>query len=198
MAYVEFNEQEYKYFDNNHNCLFSIYKDEYYSHYALFKYASTPLEKLPILFQEYISEKIDIITFELKDHSDKDDKTINKIKEILTSAHPYYKYECDKVIIKTIGEYYNKLLLYSIYRCQILNRELPFQDSWYYDRLIHLMPTALINNGDFPDGLYPDDFYRIYKDLLDIKDFDPRKIEEKFIFNVPSKMPQGFSVELIT
>lgn len=208
--YAIFNEQGYKFYDNNGFLLFADNNDTYedenekISHYFLFEYASADLSKLPEYFNDYITKKMDTTTFELKDYAD-DYEDIDRIKNILISAHPYYKTNemYKKIIINTIGNYFNKLLLYSAIERRTLNPSFPEQEEWYLEKLRGLMPNSLVKNATYPDGLYPIDFRRYYeyKVMLDQKkelnaggkDAD----DYEFILDgIPQNMPQGFKSEL--
>lgn len=193
MAYADFYNDGYNYITEGNYILFSADK----SHDDLFNYAATDISSLTYLFDQYITSKMDTTTFELR-HSSKSNDDIGKITELLKSAHPYYKHEYKAVIIKAIGEYFNELLIYSVYKQGTLSPDLPLHPKWYHDKFTNLMPLFVQEQkGYYPDGLYPDDFYTKYRTLVDDKNFDMREIEETFL-PVPQIMPSGFSGEIIT
>lgn len=191
MALVGFVDNKYDYFDKNNRILFSADG----THNYLFDYVAHDLTCLPNLFEQYIFHKIDVSTFELK-HNTKSINFIYKIKEILESAHPYYKHEFKKTIIMAIGNYFNKLLLYSIYTKEYLSLDCTLKEQWYYEKFNHLIPFPLVRASDYSDGFSPLDFHHRYKILVDEVGYNVNEIEETFVYNVPSKMPNGFCEEL--
>jgi len=86
-------------------------------HDLLFEYVNKDLSKLPLLLEAYISKKMDFGTFELTDYvySDSD---FTEIKEILSSLHPYYRHEFNKVFIDAIGKYFNAMLIAQNFECE--------------------------------------------------------------------------------
>lgn len=193
MTYAVFYNNGYDYLDEGNYTLFS--SDN--RHEALFHYVAIDMASLSKLFEQYIDSKIDITTLELK-HSTESDVIISKIIELMKSFHPYYNHEYKKVIIKAIGEYFNELLIYSVYKQNSITPELPLQKDWYFNRLKGLMPFFIQEeNGCYPDGLYPDDFYNKYRNWIDDRDFDTRGIEATLL-PVPKTMPSIFSTEIET
>lgn len=193
MTYAVFYNNGYDYLDEGNYTLFS--SDN--RHEALFHYVAIDMTSLSKLFEQYIDSKIDITTLELK-HSTESDVIISKIIELMKSFHPYYNHEYKKVIIKAIGEYFNELLIYSVYKQNSITPELPLQKDWYFNRLKGLMPFFIQEeNGFYPDGLYPDDFYNKYRNWIDDRDFDTRGIEATLL-PVPKTMPSIFSTEIET
>ena len=193
MSYIRITNNGYEYFNNDYYFLFS----ENNMHNLLFEYAAKDLSCLSKFFEHYISQRMDITTFEMKKYTTTAND-IKKIKETLISTHPYYEHEYQKVIIKAIGTFFNELLVFSF-----INHNSHIPDStvikeWYFERLSKLMPSSLTKGGYYPDNLYPQDFYRGFQDWMDQKDFDSREIEESFIMNAPQKIPTGFSEEIQT
>ena len=191
MACVGFSDTGYDYYNKDNYILFSA--DNTHSH--LFDYVANDLSCLPKLFDQYVSERLNISTFELTRHQDSVEN-INKMKDILISSHPYYEYEYKKVIINAIGNYFNKLLLYSIYSLKTLSLDCSLKEEWYYQKFHALIPSSLMTARDYTNGLFPLDFYHQYKELVDDMGYRDGDVEETFILNVPSKTPLGFSEEL--
>lgn len=191
MAHVRFYDNGYDYFDKNNRILFSVDN----THSYLFDYITNDLSSLPELFEKYIEKRIDPFTLELKKQSN-DIREIDIIKEILISAHPYYKYEYKKVIIKAIGDYFNKLLIYSVYSQKTLISDYPLNQEWYYSNFHALIPYPFVDARDYSDGLFPLDFHQKYKNWIDDMGYRMDEIAETFIPDVPAKMPIGFSKEL--
>lgn len=189
MAYIGFNDRGYEYFDERHYLLFS----ENNSHEHLFNYVVQDLSCLSELFDQYISQRMDTTTFEL--HGDPgDDTSIDQMKEILISAHPYYKYEIREILIKAIGNYFNNLLLFSCFHLETIDSK--FTEEWYNERVLALL-NPFLKLGD----TYPKDFYNEYQKITcgDIyTDGQPKTEIETFIFGAPREMPTGFSDEIIT
>ena len=75
MSFVGFNGNGYDYLNDLKFVLFSSDK----THNDLFEYITKDLHHLPDLFERYISNRIDITTFELKSYQDDDD--LNEIIE---------------------------------------------------------------------------------------------------------------------
>lgn len=193
MTYAVFYNDGYDYLDEGNYTLFS--SDS--THEALFHYVAIDMTSLSELFEQYINSKIDSTTLELR-HSTESDIIISKIIKLMKSFHPYYSHEYKKVIIKAIGEYFNELLIYSVYKQNSITPELPLQKDWYFNRLKGLMPFFIQEENDFyPDGAYPDDFYNKYRNWIDDRDFDTRRIEETLL-PVPKTMPSIFSAEIET
>lgn len=191
MACVGFNDTGYNYYNKDNYILFTT--DNTHSH--LFDYVAKDLSYLPELLEQYVSGRINTYTFELRQRSD-NIENIEKIKEILVSSHPYYEYEYKKIIIKTIGNYFNNLLIYSICTQKTLSFDCSLKEEWYYQKLHALMPSSLVTAEDYTNGLFPLDFYHQYKEWVNDMGYMDGEVEETFILNVPSKMPMGFSEEL--
>lgn len=193
MAFVGFGDNGFDYFNKNNCILFS--SDN--THNYLFDYVANDLSCLPKLLEQYVSKRIDTTTFELVKYKNSDEDII-KIKEILISAHPYYKYEYKKAIVKAIGDYYNKLLIYSVFHKKSLTFDCTLEEEWYYQKFHCLISSSLTGAGSYPDGLFPLDFYHKYKAWVGAMGYRKGEIDETFIPNIPSKMPVGFSEELQT
>ena len=195
MAYIGFNCNGYEYFDKENYIMFS--SDNTHNH--LFEYADKDLSRLPLLFEQYISKKMDITNLELKEYRNNDEE-IAAIRDILASAHPYYEIEYKKVIIDAIGTYFNTLLVYLVYRknriISIPASQNEQEKDWYIKKITHLMPSSLTKKSLYPDGSYPADFYNAYTKWLG--DYAGTEIEESFIINIPSKEPLGFYKEIYT
>lgn len=193
MSYLRITNNGYEYFNKDYHLLYS----ENNMHNLLFEYAAKDLSCLSKFFNQYISQRMDITTFEIKKHSNTAND-IKKIKETLISIHPYYEYEYQKVIVKAIGKFFNSLLVFSIANH---NRYIPnctVTKEWYYEKLSQLVPSSLIPNGYYPENFYPENFYHDFQEWMNEKDFDTRDMEETFIINVPRKIPEGFSDEINT
>lgn len=186
MVNVGFSDRGYECFDAGHYLLFS----DDNSHELLFHYITQDLSQLPMLFTQYISQRMDITTFK-RHNCPGDDTTIDQMKNVLVTAHPYYKHEIRNVLIRSIGDFFNRHLLYSHYHQSI---PIPgFSEKWYRDRIEHLM-KPLLKFGD----TCPKDFYNEYQKQVDgdiyTADQLPDEIEN-FAFDVPREMPTGLSSE---
>lgn len=193
MAYVQFYNHGYEYFNEKDAPLFC--SDDTHDH--LFHYAAEDLSCLPELFHQYISEKMDITTFELKSCPDSSE-ALERITEKLKSLHPYYKHEYKKVIIKAIGEYFNHLLIYMDFQEKTHMRSYMSHAEWYYERITKLMPSAWITGKQYPNGLYPDDFYHIFKTGASRQDDISNCAARGLPFHRSDQMPVGFSEEINT
>ena len=191
MTYAEFRDNGYNYFDKNNNILFSVDK----MHNYLLDYIDANLSCLPKILEQYITQRIDASDFELKKYKNNIEK-INKIKELLISAHPYYEYEYKRTIIKAIGNYFNELLLYSVFFQKTLPLNCTLDEDWYLEKLHVLIPSSLVVAGDYPNNFSPFDFYHKYKIWIDDRGYQAGEIEESLIPDIPSEMPIGFSEEL--
>ena len=191
MACVGFNDTGYDYYNKENYILFSADN----THNYLFDYITTDLSYLPKIFDQYVSGRMNPSTFELR-HNRDNAENINEIKEILISAHPYYEYEYIKVIMNAIGNYFNKLLLHSIYVQKTFSLECSLKEDWYYQKLHALIPSSLTIAGNYPNGCFPLDFYHQYKEWVNDVGYKNGEVEETFILNVSPKMPTGFSEEL--
>ncbi len=180
MAYVGFNNNGYEYFDIGNYMLFS--SDN--THDYLFEYVDKDLSRLPILYEQYISKKMDVTSLESKEYGDNDEE-IADIIEILISAHPYYKIEYKKVIINTIGSYFNSLLVYLKYY------QIEQEEEWYIKKITHLMPSSIVKGSNYPEGLHPLDFYNKYRESVGENICTGTEIEETFICD-PEEKPTDF------
>lgn len=194
LAFVGFGDNGYDYFNKSSHILFSADN----THKYLFDYIAYNLSPLSGLIEKHISKRVDFFTFDFKNSPDDDIDEINKIKEILVPAHPYYRYEYKKVIIKAIGDYFNQLLLYEAYAHNKLPPNYPLDQEWYYSNFRALIPVSLVSAGDYPEGLFPLDFHHKYKTLVDDMGYRIDEVEESLIPDVPSGIPTGFSEEFQT
>ena len=189
MAYVGFDDCGYGYFDEGHHLLFS----EDNSHELLFHYVVQDLSCLPDLFDQYISQRMDIATFKLHDCPG-GDVAIDQMKRVLIDAHPYYRHEVREVFIRAIGDYFNELLLYSCYR---QDGTIPdFSEAWYVERITALL-APLLKLGD----TYPSDFYNEYLERTGGNAYTAEQPDDEIetaIYGVPREMPTGFSREIRT
>ncbi len=183
MAYALFTENNYTYFGKNDKVDF--YADN--THYHLFDYITKDLSGLPKLLEQYIVKKINTTTFELKEQANSAEN-INKIKEILVSAHPYYAHEYRKVIINAIGNYFNELLVYSCYHLKVISDQEILEKDWYTARITALM-EPLLQVAD----KYPAEFYDKLREKIVIEAFG---IDESFIIDIIQ--PIGFKHEIKT
>lgn len=188
MAYIKFTDKGYDYIENN-EILFST--DD--THHYLFNYIASDLSDLPKLFEQYVSNKLNVTTFELIECEINIDE-LNRIKEILISAHPYYKYAYKKVILNAIGNYFNNLLVYS--NCaQNLSYDYTLSEPWYYSKLRHLISHPIVT-GEFPLGCSPLDFYYKYKKRVDCHCYEETPNDWEFLVEAPSEIPGAFSSEI--
>ena len=184
MAYVGFDDNGYEYFTEGRFVLFS----SDINHYHLFDYITKDLSRLPILLEQYVSARMDTTTFELKECQNENDD-LEEIIEILKSVHPYFEYEYEREIRNKIGDYFNKLLAYTIFRQNEELYECAFQEDWYTERLSKLIPpTSLYDDFDC-DVFFKKFFKWVGKD---------EGIEETVYFGIPEEKPMGFTDEIMT
>lgn len=126
MAFVGFDDTGYEYFDNYNLHLFSSNN----SHYYLFDYVTKDLSCLHELFEQYVSTRMDTTTFNLKNCQESNDD-INNILKILKPIHPYFEHDFKKDIRNKIGNYFNKLLVYTVYNLDRDLKEYAIQEDWY-------------------------------------------------------------------
>ena len=189
MAYVRFNNEGYDYYKNN-KILFSTDN----THIYLFDYVAKNLSCLPELFKQYVSLRMNTTTFELRKRTNNADD-FNAIKKTLISVHPYYEHEYEKVVLNAIGDYFNELLVYSVYEKKSLEPDSALSKDWYYLRLQNLIPAPIVIGKNFPVGLSLSDFYSKYQYLIDYNFTCENNLAKTFI-QVPGKMPVGFTKEL--
>lgn len=187
MAFVRFGDDGYDYCDNGYHILFTEDK----SHKHLFDYITKDLSELPKLLELYVSQKMDITTFDLQDHQ-YDDNYSNEIIKILKSAHPYYEHECIKVFLKAIGCYFNHLLIHSSYKNNILYNT--YDEQWFLKRLKAITSPFLQGNGinQYLGEFYAEYRYKVSADVHE-------SIEETFAYLPYETLPaQGFIDEIRT
>lgn len=185
MAYALFNENGYDYIDDSDHSLFIADN----THIDLFEYITKDFSCLPKLLEQYISQRLDITTFELKRKANSTEY-IDRIEKILKSSHPYNEHECRKVIKNAIGNYFNKLLVYSCYHLESLSKKYAKDKAWYTDKINFLM-EPLLKGGNID----PIDFYDKLQKRIDPEEYE---IEDFFITDIPRKMPSGFDDEIET
>lgn len=194
MSYVRIRKNGYAVFDDGNNHLFS-----YKTHTFLLDYAAKDLSLISELLKQHITERMNTTTFELIDNSFNDDH-IQKAIAKLKSIHPYYKYKYKEVIIKAIGNYFNRLLLYL--------KKFDVKKDWYFQRLKSLVKSPLLQcemyYNDFYE-MYYNDFYEYYQrsagedsELIAQVNLDEYVIDEWVAINIPSKMPKVFEEEIQT
>lgn len=188
MVYVVANRSCFQFYDQFRNLLFNADKD----HNCLFEYIAKDLSDLPVLFEQYVWTQMDINTLELKHQNSENAEILNKIKEFLASAHPYYKQDCEHTIIKAIGRYFNDLLLHLKLNTRNLC-SVDVTDKWYAERIRRLLrPLA-----QYPED-YSGEFYAAYQKKMQEGPFSIEDVEETFIMDVPQHRPVGFSSEIWT
>lgn len=191
MAYAGFIDHGYKYFDKGHYLLFS----ENDTHDLLFNYVAQDMSGLTELFDLYISQRMDISTFELYDYSG-NNSAIDQMQKVLIAAHPYYKHEANEVLIRAIGDYFNSLLLYRKYFC--------VSEAWHMERITNLLEPLLKQREPSryeTEGHLPANLYNEYQKQTGegIYTAGQSAIEEEiFVCDVPPKMPIGLSNEIRT
>lgn len=179
MGYVEFSDAGYDYLDEYRYFLFTADK----THDILFEYITKDLSHLPKLFEQYISKRMDTVSFEVLNSCQANWNELDKIKDLLVSAHPFYKHEFKPVAAKAIGIYFNNLLVYQ--------EKFDVEDNWYFEKLKLLIPED-INLND-----YIDDAFVAYKKKIDVPVIGNTEAEESLI-QMPSNAPTGFANEIIT
>lgn len=191
MIFVDYGKYGFKCFDSGGSLLFA--QDS--THNYLFEYIEEDLSVLPKLLDEYIRSKLDIETFALLDGLS-GDEYLEQIETILKSAHPYYEHEHRKTCIESVGNLFNKLLLYCCCCTGTLKFETTESKDWYIKRIEWLL-KPLLRVGEN----YPSRFYQEYKEHLGTDSYTagiPKEEYERLIFNVPRRMPTGFSDEIMT
>jgi len=146
---VRFNGNGYDYFEK---ALISFRADRTYN--LLFNYVDIDLSLLPGMLEQYVSKRMDISTFELKDYEYKDGDC-KEIRELLASAHLYYKHEFMDVFVNAIGEYLNDLRIYTSYMEDSLDHE--YDESLYNQRF-----KALTAPFSAVEDKCLEDFYKKY------------------------------------
>lgn len=209
MAGLGFHDAGYEYLDKGSYVLFS----ENNAHNMLFDYVAANISPVSGLLERHVLMQMNLDTFELTPRQQNGD-VLSEIKAILVAAHPYYQYEMGKTIIRAIGEYFNQLLVYSIYRCQNSALGQEVTESWYKERLFALIPAPLCQETD---DIGPDDFFAEYKKQTAEWNVIRREgtqetvesaeageteetweMDETFVFNVPKEKPTPFSSEINT
>lgn len=176
MLYAEFSDTKYECFDRSYDLLFTSGE----THDHLFEYAVKDLSSLPILFERYISNKIDTTDISLKKNQGTADDLL-KIEETLKSLHPYYEWEYKEIIAMEIKNYFNSLL---VYLHHALSRD-------EYSKIIQvLIPSSFVN-----DPTEYNDFYNAYAKWMGLEIDDTIDIA---VLNAPSQKPQGFIKEIST
>ncbi len=184
MAYVGFGDNGYEYLDAGKNVLF--FSDN--THNYLFDYITKDLSCLPKLFEKYISDRIDTKTLKLNEWQDSK-VDINAIIEILKSIHPYYKYDYKKDLQNKIGNYFNELLVYTIFNKNRDIENYANKKDWYSERLNKLIPPSIWDN----DTCCNDFFYKFIQWMGYELDS-----EEMLVLNMPKKKPVAFIDEIIS
>lgn len=183
MAYACFDNNGYTYYKRDGSKLF--FSDE--THRYLFDYIEKDLSNLPALLMQFISQRINVENMEIVDGAF-DDRIIEIIKDTLGEAHPYYKYEWKKTIIKNTGAYFNNVLLH---RCHEINS--PVSEEWYLERAEHLLAPFLEL-----DDPYPRDYYNVYRRAIGADGYTAGYDDIETLITVPPRMPTGFAEELYT
>jgi len=179
LGYVEFSDAGYDYLDEYRYFLFSADK----KHDLLFEYITKDLSHLSKLFEQYISKRMDIESFEGLSCCQANWNELDKIKDLLTSAHPFYKHEFKPVAVNAIVSYFNNLLLYQ--------DKFDVENNWYFEKLKLLIPEDT-NLSAYINGAFIE-----YKDLTCNPIIGSTEIEEVLIHK-PSSAPTGFANEIIT
>lgn len=195
MGSLKFDDETYEYRNDEKGISFS----EDGSHVYLLDYISADMFLISDLLYKYCSAKINMETFELitnddgndGDEVDKGDNELAQIKNILESAHPYYKYEFDRTIANAIGEYFNELLIYSIYHCHNWVLKQKVNEKWYKEILWELMPQKTPPSENEKG---PDDFFSEYQKRIGMRNI-PDDEWETFVYDIPNKKPVPFLLE---
>ena len=176
MLYAEFSDTRYECFDRSYDLLFTSGA----THDRLFEYAAKDLSSLPILFEQYISNRMDTTIIRLKKYQGNADDLL-KIEKTLKSIHPYYEWAYKEVIVMEIVDYFNSLLVY-------LHHTLSKDE---YTKIIHvLIPSSFVS-----DPTDYNDFYNAYAKWMGLEIDDNIEIA---VLNVPQQKPQGFAKEILT
>lgn len=191
MGYVGFDGNGYSYFDESKNLLFSSPN----THEILFDYINKDLTRLPMLLEQYVSEIINLTTFELSNRAGSRN-LIDEIKGVLVDAHLYYRHEYKKVIIDAIGIYFNNLLLYSSYNSQTLDTK--FTEAWYIKRITALLTPVISMIDSGPKDSYKDSCKNFYNEYLKHVEQESYADGETTILGVPREQPIGFGNEIET
>ena len=198
MAYVRFDGCDYVYFDKYYHRLFTGGKE----HRFLFEYISKDLSCLPELLEQYVSMQMDTNTLKLSSKKHQGTEVIEiieTIKDILTSAHPYYKHNYEITIVKEIGRYFNGLLMY-------LGQEAhssissDVTEAWYVERVHRLLQPLAYS---LPEAIeaYIGTFYNEYQQNMGTGAYTLARADpsaEIVDSRAPSRRPTGFSHEIQT
>ena len=157
LGYVRFTEKGYNYLDSNGHLLFS---EEDNNHELLFDFGvNKNFSSISSLLEKYFNRKIDADdegsdSLKIKGSSN-DESEIDEIRYIMTSAHPYYEYNCKEIISKAIGNYLNGTLYQFYYdRRQWLSHGI--KKETYLQILEFMLPKSQRN---YFDGLDSDSLY---------------------------------------
>lgn len=183
MAYAGFDDKGYEFFTEGKYVLFS--SDT--THNYLFDYILIELEELYELFQKYISNRMDTTTFDLKDCQNDNDE-IDKIIERLKLIHPYFEHQYEEDIINKVGNYFNELLVYTIFHQNKTIENEAIKKKWYFTRLQKLVPPSFWNDD------IGNNFYNKFLGWIGMDN----EWEEVLVDNVPNKKPIIFCDEIRT
>lgn len=155
MGHVIFNKESYEY--ERSGVFSAFYSDE--RHDYLLDYVDKDLSDLPKLFVQYISERIDTKTMNIKtltpEECKKNEDRLNDIIETMKTAHPYYEHEYKDIIINGIANYFIDLLL--IYT----GFNEPVTEEFFDERIEHLT-LPILSRGIS----YSNTFYEKYKKMM--------------------------------
>lgn len=191
LAYVDFVGEEYNYVSDGHLILFRSNK----KHEELFAYLKCDFTKLPGLFEDYVSKCINLETMDVMSESPGNEEII-RIRDILTSAHPYYKHEINKVLWQRIGSYFNKFLVYKFYSGDNRLSSGVISRDWYMDRINILMSGVLKLPHFYLDSYSLDNFWYEFADWVNISAFTGEENDEETLIHCLPSKPVGFEEDL--
>ena len=194
MGKVIFNEKGYEYLDYGNRVIFSDDR----THIKLFDYISSDISSISRLLEKHCSDRMNLRTFDLNASSYSSEKEIDKIKTILSAAHPYYQHEIEKVIIQAIGTYFNNLLKYSVFTPNNHIDSSVVKYDWYKERFVTLVPSSMRSMLSLDRIPGHDDFWDKYCFDMGDRNLIYEEDAETIAINVPEHAPTPFSFELYT
>lgn len=191
MGYVSFGDSGYEYYSDHNELIFST--DD--KHNELFEFIFKDISCLPKLFHNYISKKMNLVTFEIsEDKENKKNEDLDEIKKFLVSLHPYYKMEWKKEIVLEIGKFFNLLIVYSDRRKGDRDAEKFKNKEWYINTISGIMPDFASEFRIDIDYNNPEYFFEQY--MRYTGEHLKTSVDDEVFSIAQHNMPIGFSKEI--
>lgn len=152
----------------------TVFFKESNDHDSLFKFVAADFSSLPQMLECYFDKVIDLSTFKFKKYK-LSYKDRSKMLDLLSESHPYFEYEDREFLIRSIGEYFNALLIQSSFNEEDYSFSPIYDRDWYFECLNALLADLL-----WTDEQYLQIFFNDYKAIVN---------EEKHLPHLP---PQPF------